>query len=67
MSLADGMKNFETRYSSGFCGECNKTTNAIWERIGERLHVSCEECGTIIINDENRFKDRSRKFNFKEV
>lgn len=55
MSLANGMKNLETRYSSGYCGKCNKTTNAIWERFGKRLLVSCEECGTIIIDDENRF------------
>ena len=58
MGLADGMKDFETRYSEGFCGECNKETNARWERFGKRLLVACEECGTIIIEDENRFGER---------
>lgn len=55
MSLADGMKNLETRRSSGFCGPCNKETEAIWDRIGDKLKVSCEECGTIYIDDELRF------------
>jgi len=55
MSLANGMKNSETRYSSGFCGRCNKETDARWERFGKRLLVSCEECGMTIIEDENRF------------
>ena len=58
MSLADGMKNGETRYSRGYCGVCNKETYAKWERIGNRLNVFCEECGSISINDENRFKGK---------
>jgi len=56
MSLADGMKNLETRHSYGFCGKCNKETSAIWDRIGQKLLVFCEECGTIIINDKDRFR-----------
>jgi len=56
MSLTDGMKNFETRYSSGFCGKRNKQTDALWERFGDKLLISCEECGTIITDDENYFK-----------
>lgn len=60
-NLTDGMKNFETRYSSGFCGKCNKQTNALWERFGGRLLVSCEECGTILNDDENYFKKEKKK------
>lgn len=55
MSLADGMENFETRRSNGFCGGCNKQTDALWERCGRKLTVSCEDCGKIYICDENRF------------
>ena len=61
MSFADGMKNFETRRSSGFCGKCNKTTYALWERCGEKLTVSCEDCGIIIIDDNVRFKPGQAK------
>lgn len=60
MSLADGMINLETRVSNGFCVTCHKMTDALWERFGKRLSVSCEECGTIIINDENYFKEKGQ-------
>jgi len=61
MSLSDGMKDLETRYSSGFCGRCNKETNTRWERFGKRLLVSCEECGTIYTDDDNYFKEKKIK------
>lgn len=61
MNLADGMKNFEMRYSEGFCGKCNKKTIAMWERYGKRLLAYCVECGTIIIDDEKYFKKEKGK------
>jgi len=61
MSLAEGMKNFETRYSRGFCCECNEETNARWERFGKRLLVSCEGCGVIYTDDENYFKEDNKE------
>ena len=61
MNLAKGMKNNETRYSGGYCGCCNKTTNAIWERSGNRLSISCQECGTIYEENDNYFKDKHKQ------
>ena len=61
MSLADGMKNLETRTSTGFCGTCNKTSNALWERFGKRLLISCEDCGIILTDDENYFKEEKKQ------
>ena len=58
MSFSDGMENYETRRSYGFCGICNKTTAALWERIGANLRISCEKCGTIILEDKNKFKPK---------
>jgi len=58
--LADGMKDGEVRYSRGYCGKCNKETFERWERFGDRLHASCEECGSISIDDENRFKRKNQ-------
>jgi len=52
------MENYETRRSYGFCGICNKTTAVLWERIGAKLRISCEKCGTIILEDENKFKPK---------
>ena len=57
-SLSNGMKNYETRRSSGYCGHCGKITDALWGRNGEKLIISCEECGTIILIDNNRFKPK---------
>ena len=57
MSLADGMKNYETRISNGYCGICDKYTNALWERFDNRLHVSCEECGFILIDNNEKYKN----------
>jgi predicted amidophosphoribosyltransferase len=48
-------KRFYIEITNGFCGGCNKETDARWERFGKRLLVSCEECGMTIIEDENRF------------
>ncbi len=61
MSLANGMKNLETRYSEGFCCACNKTARAIWDRIGDRLLISCEECGTVFEDDKKRFSKKKAK------
>jgi hypothetical protein len=61
MSIAQGMRDLETRTSTGFCGECNKVSTARWDRIGNRLVVSCEDCGQILIEDKNRFKSNKIK------
>ncbi len=59
-NFADGMKNLETRRSNGFCGRCNKYTDALWDRVGDKLQVSCEECGQILLTDDKRFTKRIR-------
>lgn len=56
-SFADGMENLETRHSNGFCGSCGKYTNALWDRVGNKLQVSCEECGQILLVDDKRFAE----------
>lgn len=58
-TLSAGMKNYETRTSNGYCGICGKNTIALWERVKNKLSISCEECGAICHEDENRFNDTS--------
>jgi len=57
-NLAKGMENFETRRSQGYCGTCGRMTDCLWERIGKMLTISCENCGTIIHVDKEKFKGR---------
>ncbi len=49
VSIASKLKNMETKRSNGFCGSCNRNTDALWERTGDRLTVSCEGCGKILV------------------
>ena len=51
MNIADRLKDGESISSSGYCGTCKRETEALWERFGDRLSVSCAECGTIYINE----------------
>jgi hypothetical protein len=65
-NFANGMKNLETRRSHGFCGQCNKYTDALWERTGKKLQVFCEECGQIFLVDNNRFSSKIKDNGVKD-
>lgn len=56
-TLSDDMQNYETRTSHGYCCDCERETTALWERVGNKLSISCKECGMIYHEDDNKFND----------